>query len=324
MPLASTALLPAIVTQLGAIGTGLQNMTLADLITSSASGYDISVSAPKVLTLDFREPTPIASALASDCGRFSCAAFQSVADITSGFDDRDSFPWAVVQLYYGAFYAGHALIRTVGEGCSFFYKRHTDRIASVADANGISPPLRMDAGLYHCVLNSTSSVITYNKAASNAGGAHEAFWLVFGNKVKSIADAILAGPLPTIDAQAVYAKLNQLLQILNRKGGYSWLSGVRNDLQYRLQHDAWFPEIPRVQMRRDLGRVASQWKRDPMAIDLSSQRSGLLGDFSVACAFIIALCREVFGLIGARSSKGNRSFAKTGPLAFLSDIGVAA
>ena len=324
MPLVGAALLPSIVTHLSDVGSGLQRLTLADLATTGTSGYDLSVAAPGMFTLDFREPTPVAIALASDCGRFSCAAFQSVSDIATAFDNRDSFAWALVRLYYAAFYAGHALIRTAGEGCSFFYKRHTDRIAIVADASGIVPAIRIDAGLYHCVLNPTSSAVTYLKAASTSGGAHEAFWLVFGNKLRSIADGILAGPLPRADAQAVFAKLDQMLQILNRKRGYSWLSLVRDDLQYRLQHGAWFPETMKSQARRDLGRVASQWKRDPMMIDLSNQRWGLLGDFSLACAFIVSLCREIFGLIAGRSSKGRRSFAVTGPLAFLSDIGVAA
>ena len=232
--------------------------------------------------------------------------------------DRDTFAWALVKLYYAAFYAGHALTRTLGEGCSFFYKKHTDRIASVADANGIAPVLRVDAGLYHCVLNANASAITYMKAASTAGGAHEAFWLAFGNKLKSVAEDILTGPLPRADAQAVYVQINSMLQIIGRKTGYSWLSGIRNDLQYRLQHGAWFPERTRVQVRHDLGRIAGQWKRDPMTIDLTNQRWGLLGDFSLACAFIVALCLEVFVIIAARSSRGNQSFARTGPIAFLS------
>lgn len=322
MPLIAAALLPSIVTHLGNVGSGAPSMTLADLVTATGSGYDIGLVAPKMLSLDFREPTPIAAALASDCGRFSCAAFQSMAEISTEMDARDKVGWALVKLYYAAFYAGHALVRTLGEGCSFFYRRHVDRIASVADASGILPQLRLDAGLYHCVLSPSASVVTYAKAASTSGGAHEAFWLVFGNKLRTVADSVLTGPLPTADAQAVYTQLDQLLQLINRKGGFSWLSGVRNDLQYRLQHNVWYPETMRAKDRRDLGRIAGQWARDPLTIDLSNRRRGLLGEFSLACAFIVALCREVFGLIADRSSKGRKSFARTGPMAFLSDIGV--
>lgn len=324
VPLAAAALLPSLVTQLGSVGSNLENMTLADLVMPRAAGYDLSVVlAPKSLILDFREPTPVASALASDCGRFSCAAFQSLADIAAELDHRDTFAWGMVKLYYASFYAAHALLRTLGEGCSFFYKRHVDRVALVADAYGILPPFRIDAGLYHCVLHSSASAVTYNKAASASGGTHEAFWLVFGRRLTSVAESVLTGSLPRADAQAVYGQLDQMLQILNRKPGFSWLSGVRNDLQYRFQHSAWYPETVRAQDRRELGRVARQWSRDPMTIALTNQSWGLLGDFALACAFIVALCREVLAQIAERSSRGRQSFATTRPMAFLNDIAAA-
>jgi hypothetical protein len=270
LPLAAAALQPFVVPQLIGAGTGGERMTLSDLITMKSAGYDLTVAAGKKSTLDFRDSTAVTPVLASDCGRFSCAAFQSVATIAQDMED-------------------------LGEGCSFFYKIHTDHIALIADANGIVPPFRVNAGLYHCVLESDGSVATFTRAASMSGGTHEAFWLVFGNKMKIVAEAILKGPLPRADAQSVFAQIDQMLQILGRKGSYSWLSGVRNDLQYRLQHQAWYPERLRPQFRKDLARAAGQWTRDPMSIDMANQRWGLHGDFALTCAFIIALCREIFG-----------------------------
>lgn len=322
MPLAAAAFQPFVVPQLIGVGRGSETTSLADLVTMKSAGYDLSVAPKKGVTLDFRDSTAVTSVLASDCGRFSCAAFQSVATIAQDMEDRDAFAWGLVRLYYAAFYAGHALIRTMGEGCSFFYKVHTDRIAIVADATGIEPPFRIDSGLYHCVLESGASAATFIRAASVSGGTHEAFWLVFGNKMKVISEAVLKGPLPRADAQSVFAQIDQMLQILGRKGSYSWLSGVRNDLQYRLLHQAWYPERLRPQFRSGLARAVGQWTRDPMLIDMANQRWGLHGDFALTCTFIVALCREIFVQIGNRSSEGRRSFARTGPIAFLNEIGV--
>jgi len=323
VPLAAAALQPLIVPQLISAGTVGAKMTLADLVTTKSASYDLSAVSKKGVKLDFRDSKTVTSALASDCGRFSCAAFQSVVTIAQDMRERDAFAWAFIRLYYAAFYAGHALIRTLGEGCSFFYKVHTDRIASIADATGMAPPFRIDSGLYHCVLESGASVATFTRTAGVSGGAHEAFWFVFGSKMKVVSEAILKGPLPRSDAQSVFIQIDQMLQILARKGGYSWLSGVRNDLQYRLQLQAWYPERQKPQFRMDLARAAALWAHDPMSIDMANQRWGLHGDFVLTCAFIIAICREVFGQIGSRSSEGRRSFARTGPIAFLNDIGVA-
>lgn len=323
MPLAAAALQPSIMPQLMGIGTGNDSTNLSDLVTARAAGYVLSAAPKKGVKLDFRESATISAAFASDCTRFSCAAFQSVATVSMDMQDRDAFAWSMIRLYYAAFYAGHALIRVFGEGCSFFYRAHTDRIAVVADAMGIAPPLRLDAGLYHCVLEADASAAIFTRASAMSGGAHEAFWLVFGSRIKRAAESILEGPLPRLDAQAAFAQIDQMLQVLGRKSGYSWLSGVRNDLQYRLQHQVWYPERVRPQFRRDLARAAGQWTRDPMSIEIINQRWGLHGDFVLTCAFIVALCREIFGEIAERSSEGRRSFARTGPVAFLNDIGVA-
>jgi hypothetical protein len=325
MPLAAAAFQPFIVPQLIGIGTGGETMTLSDLVMVKSAGYALTVTIgqKKRLALDFRESNTISAALASDCGRFSCAAFQSVSNISNELENRDSFAWSFVKLYYAAFYAGHALIRVLGEGCSYFYKPHTDRLATVADAQGIDPPLRIDSGLYHCVLGPGASVATFARAAAVSGGTHEAFWFIFGSKMKAISESILLGPLPRSDGQAIFAQVDQMINIISRKTGYSWLSVVRNDLQYRLQHGAWYPERVRSQIRSNLARAAGQWTRDPMSIDMANQRLGLRGDFVLTCSFIVSLCREIFGHIADRSSEGRRSFARTGPLAFLNDIGVA-
>lgn len=321
MPLAVDALQPSIVGELIAATRG-ESMTLADLITAKRIGYNLTfMKATKAVVLDFGESSKVTSALASDCGRFSSAAFQTAAAVGDEMEDRDGFPWSLVKTYYAGFYAAHAIMRTFGEGCSFFYRQHTDQISRMAQALSLTPGFAVDAGLYHCTLSADSTVATYVKASGQSGGTHEAFWFAFGSKLKSLSEDVLKGALPRRDAQAVFTKLDELLQVLARKAGYSWLSNVRNDLQYRLQHKAWYPERVRSQSREGLCRLAKQWVRDPLTIDIHG-RWDLLGDFVGACTFLVALCREILARIGGRSTQGRHSFARSGPLAFLDDIGV--
>lgn len=322
MSLVTDAVQPSIVSHLIA-ATRCPPMTLADLVVAQAAGYDLAyLEVDKAVTLDFREPQHVTTALASDCGRFSSAAFQTVSALGNSMETRDGFPWSLIKMYYAAFYASHALLRSFGEGCSFFYRQHTEHLAHLSAALGLDPSFRVDSGLYHCVLNQGATVVSYRKAQGQAGGAHEAFWMVFGKKLRSVAEGVLHGRLPTADAQLVYSKLDELLQVLDRKGGFSWLSNIRNDVQYRMQHQSWFPERVRAQEREALCRLAGQWPRDPLKIDISAGRLGLLGDFVGACAFLVALCRSVIDRIGERTSRGQQSFARSGPLALLRDIGL--
>jgi hypothetical protein len=202
VPLAADALQASIVRHLIAVGGRLESMTLADVITTRKAGYDLSVlNAKKTLMLDFREPTFIVDALASDCGRFSCASFQSAACIAQEMRERDTFAWSLVKLYYAAFYAGHALIRAFGEGCSFFYKKHTDHLAKLSAAIGLVSTFGMEVGLYRGMLNANATAISFLKVQGSVGGAHEAFWLVFRNGIKSVSEEILTGPLTRAGAR---------------------------------------------------------------------------------------------------------------------------
>ena len=53
-----------------------------------------------------------------------------------------------------------------------------------------------------------------------------------------------------------------------------------------------------------------------MSLDLDAVRFGVLGEFIVACAFIVALCRVMLTRIAERSPR-NRSFLHYGPMEFI-------
>jgi hypothetical protein len=134
--------------------------------------------------------------------------------------------------------------------------------------------------------------------------------------VNQIGEEILRGPLTQVEAQSVFSKLYILQQIIksNNAPQNSWLSIMRNDIQYRHGHGVWLPKKLKRQDRDLLSRLLKQWQRDPMDIDLGTSQGGLLGKYVVTCAFIVALCRSLLERIAERSRHATRSFAKVGPL----------
>ena len=223
------------------------------------------------------------------------------------------------EVYYAAFYAGHAIIRIFGEACSFFDRQHTARLIQLGDILGRPWSFDIDAGLYRCALTPSSTALKCAKTRG-ASGIHEAFWTVFGLNIQKLSEATLTGALIPADAQAVFSKLDALVEIMRRRAGYSWLSGVRNHLQYRQHHGVWFPARLRQNEKQSLGRLIADWQGDPMKIDLDMRRLGLLGDFVAACIFIVALCHTMLVRIAERSAAGPRSFVLLGPMAFVNDI----
>lgn len=53
-----------------------------------------------------------------------------------------------------------------------------------------------------------------------------------------------------------------------------------------------------------------------MSINLDVPQFGILGDFTISCAFIVALCRSLIERVAERSLQG-RSFLHYGPMVFI-------
>lgn len=315
MSLLADALQPQMVQGILGIAGRLQVMSVPDAIISPRAAYDLDFdNGNRSILFDFRDAALIVTATASDCCRFSGSAFQTVSSIAlEEVFDKQTLPWEIIKLYYSAFYAGQTLIRLLGEGCSFFDARHISRIDALAQAMGKTPTFKPEAGLYRCTLDPT---VTKLSCIRIAGGTHKSFWNVFGERLSAATAGVLQGPLVPSDAQAVFAQLEAFDRLIGRHGSYRWLSTLRNDLQYRHYYDVWFPSSIGKRDRGTLRRLASQWRADPMSLDLDAVRFGVLGEFIVACAFIVALCRVMLTRIAERSPR-NRSFLHYGPMEFI-------
>jgi hypothetical protein len=321
MSLMANALQPFLVRELVSISGRPEFMTLADVINSPNASYVLEFDNVEQSTvLDFREETFIAVALAHDACRLSSASFQTVSGIATDISQRDYTAWSLVKMYYAAFYAGNALLRLFGESCSFFDRVHTSRLAQLAAAMGTIPTFRIDSGLYRCALIRDATALKCTRARSGSGGAHESFWEIFGSKIEMLGEDVLKGSLLRTDAQSVFNQLEGARKILRRKGNYSWLSVVRNELQYRHQFGVWFPTQLKPRERDSLSRLVSAWSTDPMGIELGTGRIGILGEFVSCCSFIVALCHAILERIADLSTAGTKSFVRLGPMVFLNDI----
>jgi hypothetical protein len=324
MSIIAEALQPHTVSGLLSLGgrAGLGN--LSDLLIGQSSSYDLDFDdTEQSISIDFRDSRSVIPALGSDCCRFATAAFQSIAPVSKEIIEKDTLAWSIVKLYYAAFYAGHSIIRILGESCSFLERVHTGRISSIALAIGKTPNFSINRGLYHCTINSTASALKYMKAGGAVGGTHESFWSIFYTRMHDLSEAVLMGQLIPAESQQVFAQLRSLEQILNMGGAmHGALSIVRNDLQYKHLFGVWFPVQVRKRDRETLSRLGAQWQRDPMNITLQPAGQDVLRTFVAACTFIVGLCRSMMFRIAERSTEGTRCFVYFGPLSFLHDAGL--
>jgi hypothetical protein len=268
--------------------------------------------------LDFRSPESAPQFLAHECARFACASFQTYYDVDDALQEANRLPWALVKAYYAAFYAGHSILRALGLSCTYIDGGRAAKLREVVQSYGIAIPFV--GGLYSTSITESGTAIRFENIGQGHGGTHEAFWRMFHRRLHRVEEDVLTGTLPLVDAQNVNVALGRLRAILtNRQKDGSWLSSVRNEVQYRQAMGVWYPGC-RVDSRdmAVLRGIARGWLGDPLVVDLDGKRAGILSDFLGGCAFLVALCRALLDRIGERGTLGRRqSFAHFGPLRYL-------
>lgn len=295
---------------------GRATTTLDTLIASQVGFYPSFDSLSKIWELDFRVTEPVAGVMAAECARLGCAAFQTYHDASGALSTRNDVPWALIRVYYASYYAAHTLLRTLNTACSYIDGPRLSIMRRVLNTYGITD--QFEKGLYDVSVVNGGSTMRFRLAGAGTGGTHEQFWAIFARRVRTLEAEVLTSGLPSGDAQRVFVSLQALRAVLARgSSADSWLSGIRNEVQYRQGRGVWYP--PRISDREceALGRIANQWMGDPLAIDLNTRQHGELGLFVAACAYVVGLCRGFIKHIADRT-RGGRSFVLYGPLAYLS------
>ena len=261
------------------------------------------------VSLSFQDPFEIAAHYAADVGRFASASFETMLVVDRAIGNELGAGWCVVQLYYAAFYAAHAILRMFGCSCSFLSAATTSRLTRILGVIGLNPTPALTGGLYGCSLAGPDvTLIALGSGAS--GGSHELFWRRFVQELDALAPLVLAGPLPTLDAQDAAARLLDLRNTLVAGAAQpDWLTRLRNEVQYRHVQRLWYPSRLGVRERRQFVELVQRWDADdPRHVYPRAAGSGDLPEFASACTFLTAVCRGLVLDIAARTSRRSRSF----------------
>lgn len=243
------------------------------------------------LRLDFWDVGVLADHCVADLSRLSCASFESVVSAEAGLRGTHPVSWCLIKLYYSAFYAGHAILRLVGRGCSYFEKSQVDKIRQVATAYGVSLPFSARKGMHSARVH--GCVLDITPLGSGAQGVHEVMWAQLGVTLRDVASAVSGSGLATIDSQTVIAELRGLETALSM-GGAQWLylTKYRNEVQYRHGRQSWFPASMRRRERDRMAKKIGLWMTDPLQVRVS-QPLAEPDAFVNACSFLVGILRTL-------------------------------
>jgi hypothetical protein len=270
-------------------------------------------------TLNIYESEPMLFAYAAEVSRISVAAFETLEVISSAKASK-SIAWSSIQLYYSAFFAAHALLRIFGHGCNSLGRSQWTSVLKVASAWGATKPTSMTGGLYQFSFDST--LMEFSAQTLNSS-PHEGFWRMFDDRIKQIIENILGTQTTTTvdlrSQQAAAIKLGQLrdnLSFLGNRSQPTWLTQMRNSINYDHKWAAWWPYPDRPKYYDRIQASADDWKKDAMDIELFEYPDEELLRFQATCNFILSVCRESLTDLSNRCPTG-KSFLKFGSVAYL-------
>jgi hypothetical protein len=266
--------------------------------------------------IQLAESGPYLEALAADINRTAAAAFESIGQAGRSDVFPRSTAWILIKSYYAAFFAAHALMRMLGTSFINIDGLQASSLNKIARLYGYSQE-EVTAGNFTAEFNGGSREVLWNRVDSNTGGVHEKFWAIFRQFIDGLSRDLLKSKTGVrADNQLVSAKLIELVGNLCYdscpKG--TWLSYVRNRVNYKHQYGAWYPYRGQRPSFLVEERRIGNWCSDPLALDLASHGDRTLLRFQETCGFIVSCCR-ILALDMADRCPTGRSFHTYGWLA---------
>lgn len=177
--------------------------------------------------------------LSLDAFQFSAHAAQTMHEMekTSAYEKLTS--WRLIQAYYAAYFAGHALLRFFGRSFSHLESGHihflNQRCLSEA---GYSPSL---ASSYYLIeYHPDTRNVTFKKYSES----HKGFWKCFLDLILTLEQESLHVRASDERRQELSAYLRDIADALTNRGQFSsgnWLSTIRNEANYKSLDGVWFP-----------------------------------------------------------------------------------
>lgn len=251
------------------------------------------------------DPGQLRQALANDLNRLASAAFESAAGI--GLDPAlpRSLAWGSVRSYYSAFFAAHAFMRLFGTACVQLDDEHVDQVLSAAQAMGRSGGLTsLDAGFFAASIDPAFQAVTFHRLRDS----HRDTWATLVSVVDALQASIPATTALSSHKLEASALLSDLKTQLTRSGSTkgNWLSTIRNSINYRQSHGAWFPYNKSADPAL-LESAARAWKICPSPGLPGAALSELDGFFQASIG-LVALVRELTSVAAELNSPLSPTF----------------
>ncbi len=272
-----------------------------------------SVASATDFTLRVLNTHGATKAFAYDASRMASAAFETFISINEPPRLPRSCGWILIRAYYGAFFAAHSLTRMFGVICFQIDALQKNALDRVATALGVLPPGGFEGGFYIGTFDGVSSEFRLVKSTASTTGSHGILWAQFAKMLRNQSNELLQKSSLYNDAAILLADICDLMCQSGQNGG-TWLSHIRNSVNYRHELGVWFPYKASTVTARDVVKITAQWNKAPLKVMLKYPKKREVEQHAALCTAIASLCNVVVGDMSAASTR-SRSFHQYGALA---------
>jgi len=323
--------------------SGYINGGLRQWLASSDHFLPRAYAKDDLLEVTFYDATEVLSVWARDIDRLSCAAIETIVNITVSSKNKKFIAWNLVNYYYAAFYSAHSLLKILGFGLIQIDDSIIRSIKQKCIALGINEP-HITNGMYCIQFDFMDSCMRFYKV-NRYNESHKGLWqrfsdflsILIGVSVESgnydstcikIREPSEPHPqslytyLPSQDAERIISRLEELKSILNVRGNHNWLSTVRNIVNYNHGFGVWYPyKLYNKQYDKVLD-MANLCFNNPLNNIFDAAAESDLVIFTKYCQLINALNIEVLYDLQGRHPE-NKSFLRNGVMAYIKHYNVS-
>ncbi len=247
----------------------------------------------KEFILDVYSHDEILLPYAFDINRMAASAFESIHGITPDNGLPKSTGWLVIRSYYSSYFAMQAILRIFGISCSQFDSNEAKAVTDVANIYSLQNGYTASTGYYVC----TYDVLTSKAHCKHLNNTHQDVWKIFYELLEKLATKVSTSDFLKKDRDAVIQYLFKLREGLSHRNTLtsgSWLSKVRNEVNYTHSMGAWYPYQNSVNEHDKMFRITRSWNKVPTQDTIHSELSScdqLL--FVSTCVSIVSLCHAL-------------------------------
>ena len=254
------------------------------------------------------EPT-----LAREVDRFLCAMGESFAELQPAHFASRSIGWALIRAYYSSYFAAHALLRMTGRCVTQVDGALSNSMMRSLQTSGLAPTWQIGNSQYLIRYDEGQQLLLFDDKHNAKGGSHQFVWKKFGELLNELINSCKTLGAVYQTEVVLFERMADTLTSQQKFPDHSWLSSIRNSVNYGFSHSVWFPfeGMDSRHSSRLVNLLCCTSSQDSFATNPRAQSE--LEKFCEAASFLVSFANSAANTIVRRSDSRpflSRSFVK--------------